>query len=147
LTGDDLDIIVNKCPNVRKIKLENNNIDNFSNINKLLGLNLKKINVKGNPFIECDNNYKNKLFNTFLSLICIDNYDKEGNDIESTEYGDGGNYYEEEERTEKIESFDENSLNNENIDSNLEEEQEEEEDDDEGEGEIENNNNNNKENI
>ena len=142
MTGDDLDIIVKKCPNVRKIKLENNNIDNFNNINKLLGLNLKKINVKGNPFIECDNNYKNKLFNTFLSLICIDDYDKEGNDIESTEYGDGGNYYEEEERTEKIESFDENSFNNENIDSNSEEEEEEDDDD---EGEVENFNN--KENI
>ena len=142
MTGDDLDIIVKKCPNVRKIKLENNNIDNFNNINKLLGLNLKKINVKGNPFIECDNNYKNKLFNTFLSLICIDDFDKEGNDIESTEYGDGGNYYEEEERTEKIESFDENSFNNENIDSNSEEEEEEDDDD---EGEVENFNN--KENI
>ncbi len=108
-----------------------------------MGLNLKKINIKGNPFVKGDNNYRNKLFNTFLSLICIDDYDKEGNDIESTEYGDGGNYFEEEDRTEEIEGLKEDSLNNDNCDSNLEEEEEEEEDDDESEI----NNNDNKDNI
>ena len=119
LAGDDLDILVNKCPTIRKLKVENNNIDNFENLKKLIGLELKKINIKGNPCLKNIKDYRNNLFNIFLSLICIDDYDKEGNDIESTEYGDAINYFEEAEKTEeKLEDIEE------------EEEEEEEEEDD-----------------
>ena len=88
------------------MKIENNNITDIKNINNLLGLNIKKINICGNPFIKDNPDYKNKLFEIFLSLISIDGTDKEGNDIESTEYENSQNILE------KIE----NSSIDENID-------------------------------
>ena len=106
LNGDDFNILVNQCPNLRKIKIENNNIDNIEKIKNLMGLNIKKLNVKGNPFIKENKNYKNELYNIFLSLICIDDCDKEGNDVESTEYRDDQNcYIEDEESDDEIGEF------------------------------------------
>ena len=99
---------------MRKLKLENNNIKDIKNLNHLLGLNIKKIYLNGNPFIKDNPDYKNKLFDIFLSLICIDGTDKEGNDIESTEYENSLNVYEKIESKsidEKIEN-NENNLNN-----------------------------------
>ena len=123
-----MDILVKKCPNVRKLKIENNNIEKYENIKKLIGLELKKINIKGNPCLKDIKNYRNDLFNIFLSLICIDDCDKEGNDIESTEYGDAINYFEEHEQEKTEEKL-------EDISDEEEEDEEEEEDD------IESNNN------
>ena len=123
-----MDILVKKCPNVRKLKIENNNIEKFENVKKLIGLELKKINIKGNPCLKDIKNYRNDLFNIFLSLICIDDCDKEGNDIESTEYGDAINYFEEHEQEKTEEKL-------EDISDEEEEDEEEEEDD------IESNNN------
>ena len=99
---------------MRKLKLENNNIKDIKNLKHLLGLNIKKIYLNGNPFIKDNPDYKNKLFDIFLSLICIDGTDKEGNDIESTEYENSLNVYEKIESKsidEKIEN-NENNLNN-----------------------------------
>ena len=99
---------------MRKLKLENNNIKDIKTLNNLLGLNIKKIYLSGNPFIKDNPDYKEKLFNIFLSLISIDYYDKEGNDIESTEYENSLNVYEKIESKsidEKIEN-NENNLNN-----------------------------------
>ena len=124
-----MDILVKKCPNVRKLKIENNNIEKFENEKKLIGLELKKINIKGNPCLKDIKNYRNDLFNIFLSLICIDDCDKEGNDIESTEYGDAINYFEEHEQEKTEEKL-------EDITDEEEEDEEEEEEDD-----IESNNN------
>ena len=123
-----MDILVKKCPNVRKLKIENNNIEKYENIKKLIGFELKKINIKGNPCLKDIKNYRNDLFNIFLSLICIDDCDKEGNDIESTEYGDAINYFEEHEQEKTEEKL-------EDISDEEEEDEEEEEDD------IESNNN------
>ena len=123
-----MDILVKKCPNVRKLKIENNHIEKYENIKKLIGLELKKINIKGNPCLKDIKNYRNDLFNIFLSLICIDDCDKEGNDIESTEYGDAINYFEEHEQEKTEEKL-------EDISDEEEEDEEEEEDD------IESNNN------
>ena len=99
---------------MRKLKLENNNIKDIKNLNHLLGLNIKKIYLNGNPFIKDNPDYKNKLFDIFLSLIGIDGTDKEGNDVESTEYENSLNVYEKIESKsidEKIEN-NENNLNN-----------------------------------
>ena len=120
--------MVNKCPNLRKIKIENNNIDNIENFKNLLGLNIKKLNIKGNPFIKNNINYIKQLFDIFLSLICIDDCDKEGNEIESTEYGDAINYFDEN-KSEKnniddlnsSESNEDNEENNEIEDNDIEE--------------------------
>ena len=88
---------------MRKIKIENNDIKEIEKLKNLLGLNIKKLNVKGNPFLKDNINYKKELYDIFLSLICIDDCDKEGNEIESTEYGDEHNYFEEIDKTEESE--------------------------------------------
>ena len=141
-----MNILIKQCPSLRKIKLENNKIDDIKQIDNLLGLNIKKINVSGNPFIKDNKDYKEKLFNTFLSLISIDNTDIEGNDIESTEYENSQNLFEKVENVVNNEkkdnnvnkqdnesdiiSYDSNFVDDENIDDDLCEEEEEEEDDD-----------------
>ena len=154
LEGDDLNIIVKQCPNLRKIKLENNNIKNVNNLKKLTGLNIKKINLRGNPLIKDNPDYKNKLFDIFLSLISIDGTDKEENDIESSEYENEQNILEPYKFiTNCVEKNEKNESNNnsedyddylyeENIDGLEEEEEEEEEDDDDD-----NDNNENNENL
>ena len=153
LEGDDLNIIVKQCPNLRKIKLENNNIKNVNNLKKLRGLNIKKINLRGNPLIKDNPDYKNKLFEIFLSLISIDGTDKEENDIESSEYENEQNILEPYKFiTNCVEKNEKNESNNnsedyddylyeENIDGLEEEEEEEEEDDDDDNDKNENNEN------
>ena len=116
LDGRDLNIIIKQCPNLRKLKLENNNITDIKNLKNLLGLNIKKINLKGNPFIKDNPDYKNKLFEIFLSLISIDGTDKEGNDIESTEYENSQNIFEQIESKSSDENID-NDKKNENNES------------------------------
>ena len=96
------------------MKIENNNITDIKNINNLLGLNIKKINICGNPFIKDNPDYKNKLFEIFLSLISIDGTDKEGNDIESTEYENSQNILEKIENSSIDENIDK-SENKENV--------------------------------
>ena len=131
---------------MRKLKIENNNINDISKLNNLLGLNIKKINLKGNTFIKENPDYPKILFDKFLSLISIDGYDREGNDVESTEYENSQNLFEEINKfvVQKEISHDNNDNHNdvysnsdeENIIESLEcemeenEEEEEEEDDD-----------------
>ena len=131
---------------MRKLKIENNNINDISKLNNLLGLNIKKINLKGNTFIKENPDYPKILFDKFLSLISIDGYDREGNDVESTEYENSQNLFEEINKfvVQKENSHDNNDNHNdvysnsdeENIIESLEcemeenEEEEEEEDDD-----------------
>jgi hypothetical protein len=131
---------------LRKLKIENNNINDISKLNNLLGLNIKKINLKGNTFIKENPDYPKILFDKFLSLISIDGYDREGNDVESTEYENSQNLFEEMNKfiVQKENSHDNNDNHNdvysnsdeENIIESLEcemeenEEEEEEEDDD-----------------
>ena len=93
------------------MKLENNNITDIKNLNNLLGLNIKKIYLEGNPFIKDNPDYKNKLFHIFLSLIGIDGTDKEGNDIESTEYENSLNVYEKIDSKSCDEKIDKNEKN------------------------------------
>ena len=119
LDGRDLNIIIKQCPNLRKLKLENNNITDIKNLKNLLGLNIKKINLKGNPFIKDYPDYKNKLFEIFLSLISIDGTDKEGNDIESTEYENSQNIFEQIESKSSDENIDNDKKNENNQSKSL----------------------------
>ena len=151
-----MNILIKQCPNLRKIKLENNKIEDIKQINDLLGLNIKKINLNGNPFIKYNKDYKEKLFNTFLSLISIDNTDEEGNDIESTEYENSQNLLEKVEKVindaknddnenkqdneSEIISYDSNILDDENNEDSLCDEEEEEEEDDDNDEDNEDNN-------
>ena len=83
----------------------------MKNLNNLLGLNIKKIYLEGNPFIKDNPDYKNKLFDIFLSLIAIDGTDKEGNDVESTEYENSLNVYEKIDSKSCDEKIDKNEKN------------------------------------
>ena len=144
LDGNDLNILIKQCPNIRKLKLENNNISDIKNLNNLLGLNIKKIYLSGNPFIKDNPDYKEKLFDIFLSLISIDYSDKEGNDIESTEYGNQQNLFEIMKNNDKNNNESGENEDNEiqydpdelDILDNLEEEEEEEDDDIEDKDDI-----------
>ena len=133
----------------------------MKNLNNLLGLNIKKIYLEGNPFIKDNPDYKNKLFDIFLSLIGIDRTDKEGNDVESTEYENSLNVYEKIDSKSCDEKIDKNEKNkdinrsesnsedlnyleeeNEIISITDEEEEEEEEEEDDLEENSDNNNSN-----
>ena len=131
----------------------------MKNLNNLLGLNIKKIYLEGNPFIKDNPDYKNKLFDIFLSLIGIDGTDKEGNDVESTEYDNSLNVYEKidskscDEKIDKNEknkdinrsgrsSEDLNYLEEENEIISITDEEEEEEEEDDLEENSDNNNSN-----
>ena len=129
---------------MRKLKIENNNINDISKLNNLLGLNIKKINLKGNTFIKENPDYPKMLFDKFLSLISIDGYDREGNDVESTEYENSQNLFEEINKfvVQKENSHDNNDNHNdvysnsdeeniiESLECEMEEEEEEDDDDD-----------------
>ena len=80
--------LVTLYPNLYKVKLNNNKIDSLDDFKGLEGSKITKISVLENPFIETDNNYKKKLFDMLPNLKAIDNEDKDGNDVPSTEYGE-----------------------------------------------------------
>ena len=50
---------------------------------------IKKINVKGNPFIATNPKYNNELFDMIKTLESVDSQDKEGKDVESSIYEEG----------------------------------------------------------
>ena len=152
--------MVNNCPNLRKLKIENNDIKELDQLKNLSGLNIKKINIKGNPFTEGNNEYIKELYKIFLSLICINDIDKEGNDVESTEYGDTQNYFQEINKNKESEENDEieysfvfndsiNDIENdiEDEDENEEESEEEDDENDSQENNDDKNNNNNNRNL
>lgn len=87
LNGDDINILVEQCPQLYKIKLENNQIDNLDKLKCLAGHHLTKINLSGNPIVNSNENYKKELFELIPSLQAIDGTDKEGGEVESTIYG------------------------------------------------------------
>ena len=57
--------------------------------------------MEGNPLVSTNENYRDELFKLVPSLECIDGFDKDGNEVESTLYGgeeeeEDGEYGEEE---------------------------------------------------
>ena len=76
------------CPSLYKIKLEHNLIDNFENLKCLSKYNIKKINLEGNPLVSTNENYRDELFKLVPSLEVIDGINKQGNEVDSTLYGD-----------------------------------------------------------
>jgi len=100
LTGKDISILVDQCPQLYKIKIENNKIDNLDTLKCLAGHKLTKINLEGNPITESNPNYKKELFELIPGLNAIDGTDKNGGIVESTLYGD------EEDEEDEDEEFD-----------------------------------------
>ena len=118
---------------------EINSIDNFKCLSQLK--ELKKINVKGNPFCKEDPNFKDKLFQMLSTLESVDSHNKEGGDVESSVYV-GDEEGEEEDDDEKVgdeeeEEFDEDEDDEgeEFNDDDIGEDDEDDEDDDDEEDE------------
>lgn len=85
-----MEIIVNQCPSLYKLKLEDNEIASIDKLKCLSKLKLKKIYVKGNPLIEANKEYQENLFSLFENLLSIDGKNKEEKDVESTEFEEDG---------------------------------------------------------
>ena len=113
LKANDIYILINQCPLLYKLKIEENQIESINYLFCLNQLKLRKINIKGNPFCENNKNYRNELFKKIKSLQSIDSLGKNEEAIESTEYCEEENYYEEEdfEEVESIEKdYEENKI-------------------------------------
>ncbi len=132
LNGDDFDLIKKLYPGLNKLKISGNNIEKIDNLAKLKNLNLRKIEVKENPFSVGNNKYKNKIFDILPSLEAIDHENKKGDSVESTDY------HNEEEEGEDDDDYDEeeeegNEKKNKNDDEEYEDNEEDGEDDDDQE--------------
>lgn len=133
LDGKDLNVLVELFPKLYKVKLENNHIENLEIFNQLTNSKIEKINIKENPVVSENENYKKELFEIIPSLKSIDGEDKDGNPIESTDYGDDsgeGEDYEGEE-FEGEDDMDEDEENEDDEDDEVDEDIEEGEDDEE----------------
>ena len=115
LNGDDFDLIPKLYPNLKKLKISGNIIEKFNNLSKLKSLKLRKIEVKENPFSVGNKSYKNKLFDLLPTLEIVDQQDKIGEEVETTDYHneeeeaeEDEDYKEEEEENDEDEDYDEN---------------------------------------
>ena len=85
-----MEILLKNCPDLYKIKLEHNLIENLDNLKCLANYKIKKINLEGNPLTSNNANYREELFKLVPSLESIDGIDKDGNQVESTLYNEEG---------------------------------------------------------
>ena len=97
LKGDDFDIIPKLYPNLYKLKISFNQINSIDNLSCLNKLELKKIEVKENPFTKNDIEYRDKIYKIIPSLIIVDNMQKNGQEIDTSDYGNESSSYDEEE--------------------------------------------------
>lgn len=98
IKGNDIKILSIQCPKLYKLKIEENKIESPNIFFCLNKLNLRKINIKGNPV--CNKiylDYRKELFEKIKTLEAIDDIDKNEEKIESTEYGENEEYLEKEE--------------------------------------------------
>ena len=98
IKGNDIKILSIQCPKLYKLKIEENKIESPNIFFCLNKLNLRKINIKGNPV--CNKiylDYRKELFEKIKTLEAIDDIDKNEEKIESTEYGENEEYFENEE--------------------------------------------------
>ena len=87
LSGENLEILSKKCPNIYKLKLDFNEIKSIDNLKCLSKLEkLNKISVKGNPFTESNANYQKELYEMIETLESIDSHNKKGEEVESSIY-------------------------------------------------------------
>ena len=148
LKGNDIKILSTQCPKLYKLKIEENKIESPNIFFCLKNLNLRKLNIKGNPV--CNKlylDYRKELFNNIKTLEAIGDIGKNNETIESTEYGDNEEFCEKEE-FEIAESDEDNNNKEENkngVNDDLDEENENE-DEHYFDEDINNNNDSNDEN-
>ena len=97
LKGDDFDIIPKLYPNLYKLKISFNQINSLDNLSCLNKLELKKIEVKENPFTKNDSEYRDKIYKIIPSLIIVDQMQKNGQEIDTSDYGNESSSFDEEE--------------------------------------------------
>ena len=109
LKGDDLEVIPKLYPNLYKLKISFNQIDSVDKLSCLNKLQLKKIEVKENPFTKIDNEYRNKIYKMIPSLEIVDQMQKNGQEIDTSDYGNESSSFNEEEEEEGDDNDDEDS--------------------------------------
>ena len=133
IKGNDIKILITQCPKLYKLKIEENKIESPKIFFCLKKLNLRKLNVKGNPLCnKLNSDYRKDLFHNIKTLEAIDDIGKNNETIESTEYGENEEYCEKED----FQSA-ESDEDNDNINNNKEENKNGVNDDDEEEYENE----------
>ena len=136
LTGDDFSIISKIYPNLYKLKISGNNIQSIDKLNCLNELQLKKIEIKDNPFTKNDKEYRDKIYKMFPSVEIVDQKLKNGQEIDTSDYGnmsssDEDEEYEDGDDNDENEDSDE-SEGNDDDSNDSEEEYNEDNEDDEG---------------
>ena len=79
------------------IEISFNQINSIANLSCLNQLELKKIEVKENPFTKNDSEYRDKIYKIIPSLIIVDQMQKNGQEIDTSDYGNESSSYDEEE--------------------------------------------------
>ena len=97
LKGDDFDTIPKLYPNLYKLKISFNQINSLDNLSCLNKLELKKIEVKENPFTKNDNEYRDKIYKIIPSLVIVDQMQKNGQEIDTSDYSNESSSFDEEE--------------------------------------------------
>ena len=97
LKGDDFDTIPKLYPNLYKLKISFNQINSLDNLSCLNKLELKKIEVKENPFTKNDTEYRDKIYKIIPSLVIVDQMQKNGQEIDTSDYGNESSSFDEEE--------------------------------------------------
>ena len=100
LKGDDFDTIPKLYPNLYKLKISFNQINSIDKLSCLNQLQLKKVEVKENPFTKNDDEYRDKIYKMFPSLIIVDQMQKNGQEIDTSDYGNESSSFNEEEEEE-----------------------------------------------
>ncbi len=99
LTGKDLKIIYDVYPELKKLKIANNNIKTFEEVEPLKEMKeLRYLDLGNNPIAQ-EEGYKHKMWEAFSHLEVLDGFDKDGNEVESEEEAD--DYGDEEEGEEE----------------------------------------------
>ena len=136
LNGDDFSLIAKTYPNLYKLKISGNIIESIDKLNCLKELQLKKIEVKDNPFSKNDANYREKIYKLFPTVEIVDQKLKNGQEIDTSDYGDMSSSMEEEEYEDDDDNVDnedsDESDGNDDDSNDSEEEYNEENEDDEG---------------
>ena len=135
LKGDDFDILPKLYPNLYKLKISFNQIESIDKLSCLNQLQLKKLEIKENPFTKNDNEYRDKIYKLIPSLEIVDQMQKNGQEIDTTDYGNDSSSDEEEEDEDDDDNDEEesNESDGKEVDSKeSEEDYNEENEDDEG---------------
>ena len=135
LKGDDFDTIPKLYPNLYKLKISFNQINSIDKLSCLNQLQLKKLEVKENPFTKNDDEYRDKIYEMIPSLIIVDQMQKNGQEIDTSDYGNESSSFNEEEEEEGDDNDEEDSdeSDGKDVDSkDSEDDYNEENEDDEG---------------